>query len=212
MRLVTGKRIGQSRPELRRAVLFSFIIHALTIVATLILFKTSPKFYVPPAYHVDLVGSVEPTEIVSEQAPALPPPPEPAPKVEAKSKPSPPKPEAMPELKGREPAAPARSARQAVAVAAPQEFRSPSYVALVLDKIKRNWNPTPGAVELKAKVIFTIHRSGRVIKLDLAESSGNFYFDQAAMRAVSASSPLPPFPDGVFSMSEEFIADLMPEE
>lgn len=222
MRLATGKRIGQSGHELGLTVVFSFILHVLVLAASVIVVHSTPKFFVPPAYHVNLVD--QPAEALSPLPETPPVPAEPpAKKAEPKAATAAPKAKstAMPELASKpakkEPEGADESRdegrrRASVAVAAPQEFRSPSYVALVLDKIKRNWNPTPGAVELKAKVRFTIHRSGRVIAFDLDEASGNFYFDQAAMRAISASSPFPPFPDGVFSMSEEFIADLIPAE
>jgi TonB family protein len=46
----------------------------------------------------------------------------------------------------------------------------------------------------------------------LTESSGNFYFDQAAMRAILSSSPFPPLPEGFFKDSEVFSVDLVERE
>jgi TonB family protein len=53
---------------------------------------------------------------------------------------------------------------------------------------------------------------GRVGEAKLVESSGNFYFDQAAMRAILASSPFPPLPEGFFKEYETFSVDLMEKE
>jgi TonB family protein len=43
--------------------------------------------------------------------------------------------------------------------------------------------------------MFRILRSGRVGEVKLQESSGNFYFDQAANRSILSSSPFPQLPD-----------------
>jgi len=56
MRLLSGKRIGQSGYELALAVFFSFFIHAAIVAAALFLyFAASPKVSVPPFYSVKLV-------------------------------------------------------------------------------------------------------------------------------------------------------------
>ena len=88
--------------------------------------------------------------------------------------------------------------KEAVAVSAGQQNQLPGlagYLPLVREKISRNWNPPPGVREAKAKVMFRILRSGRVGEVKLQESSGNFYFDQAANRAILSSSPFPQLPD-----------------
>jgi len=46
----------------------------------------------------------------------------------------------------------------------------------------------------------------------LEESSGNFYFDQAAMRAILSSSPFPPLPDDFSQEFALFSVDLMENE
>jgi TonB family protein len=102
-----------------------------------------------------------------------------------------------------------------VVVASASGTRDPkfdSYLPRVFVKLEQNWNPPPGVKGAKAKVLFTILRSGRVGDFKLLESSGNFYFDQAAMRTILASSPFPPLPEGFFKDSESFIADLMEKE
>jgi TonB family protein len=102
--------------------------------------------------------------------------------------------------------------QEGVAVAVMSEtpgFSFPPYVAIVRDKVERNWNPPPGAKGATVKVVFRILRSGRVGDARLIESSGNFYFDQAAMRAILSSSPFPPLPEGFFRDYETFSVDLV---
>jgi TonB family protein len=88
--------------------------------------------------------------------------------------------------------------KEGVAVSAGQQNQLPGlsgYLPLVREKIARNWNPPPGVREAKSKVTFRILRSGRVGEVKLQESSGNFYFDQAANRSILLSSPFPQLPD-----------------
>jgi TonB family protein len=60
-------------------------------------------------------------------------------------------------------------------------------------KVQRNWRP-PGTTSLKTTIYFRIERTGRVADMRVETSSGHFTFDQAAQRAVQASSPMPPLP------------------
>ena len=56
MKLLTGKRIGQSGGELAAAVLFSFFIHIIAFVAVIFLVvQGAPRVLVPPSYRVKLV-------------------------------------------------------------------------------------------------------------------------------------------------------------
>jgi TonB family protein len=111
------------------------------------------------------------------------------------------------------PADAAGKKQESVAVASTtSEFKFPPYLAIVRDKVERNWNPPPGAKGAKVKVTFRVLRSGRVGEATLQESSGNFYFDQAAMRSILASSPFPPLPEGFFKEYETFSVDLMEKE
>jgi TonB family protein len=93
------------------------------------------------------------------------------------------------------------------------DFKYPAYLGIVRDRIQQNWNPPPGAVTAKAKVEFTVLRSGRVEgSPKLLASSGNFYFDQAAVRAILMSSPLPPMPEDFFKDYAVFTVDLLENE
>jgi TonB family protein len=123
------------------------------------------------------------------------------------------------EKKAVEETAPAQPAettskkQESVAVASTtSEFQFPPYLLIVRDKVERNWSPPPGVKGARVKVMFRVLRMGRVGEAKLVESSGNFYFDQAAMRAILASSPFPPLPEGFFKEYETFSVDLMEKE
>lgn len=243
MKLLTGKRIGQSGGELAAAVLFSFFIHIIMFSAAIFLVVQGvPRVLVPPSYRVKLVdlptdaANLPPT--MSEQAaqPAAPVVKQPAPQVKHKTKTlskvagkqAPPRSSsvsknALPELDAKKsetkaaeetaPAQPAGKKQESVAVASTtSDFQFPPYLLIVRDKVERNWNPPPGAKGAQVKVLFKVLRMGRVGEVKLVESSGNFYFDQAAMRAILASSPFPPLPEGFFKESETFSVDLMEKE
>jgi len=101
-----------------------------------------------------------------------------------------------------------------VAVTAPQQdFKDQWYLALVRDKIRQNWRPPPDAADAKARVIFTINRSGWVVdvNLDPEHTNGTFGFQQAAIRAIRASSPFPRLPEEFSKQSLQFTVDLMAE-
>jgi TonB family protein len=220
------------------AVIFSSLFHVIILAAALLIaYSIRARVYVPPFYSVKLVdlpadlSRVQPVMTPEPIAPPAPPAQKPA---EVKTRttrlPAPPKQksaapkDAMPELKAEtkqkvvpveETPQAAAKPQEAVAVTAAggaQEFPFLPYVAIVRDKVERNWNPPPGAKGATVKVLFTILRSGRVGETRLTVPSGNFYFDQAAMRAILASSPFPPLPEGFFRDHETFSVDLMERE
>jgi TonB family protein len=243
MKLLTGKRIGQSGEELSRAVLFSFLVHIIMFVAAIFLvFQGTPRVLVPPSYRVKLVALppdiANLTPAMSEQAsqptaPVVKPQEMQQTKAPSKvaGKPARPRPsavskDALPELdtkkavtKAAEETAPAQppvaaeKKHEAVAVASTtQEFQFPPYLVIVREKVERSWSPPPGVKGARVKVMFKVLRTGRVGDAKLVESSGNFYFDQAAMRAILASSPFPPLPEGFFREFETFSVDLMEKD
>lgn len=229
MRLHTGKKIGQTRADLTFALIYSFLFHALVLVASVFLYiVSSPKIHVPPYYQVKLVA--QPEEVSSKEPAAEPQKPAPQPK---KPKPAP-KPKkalpkskkaALPELAAQkqkpapEPetpvdAQPRTASSGPVAVtAAQQDFKFSWYLALVREKIGQNWRPTPDAPSARARVVFVVNRSGWVedVRPDAANSSGTFGFQQAAIRAIRSSNPFPPLPDEFSKLSVEFSVDLMAE-
>jgi TonB family protein len=94
-----------------------------------------------------------------------------------------------------------------------EDFKFPYYMAILLDKINRNWNPPPGVRGMKAKVQFTVNRSGMISgPPNLLEASGNFYFDQAAVRTIQQSNPFPPMPEEFYKQTATFSVDLMPKD
>ncbi len=104
---------------------------------------------------------------------------------------------------------------EGVAVTTPQQdFKYAWYLNQVRDKISQNWRPPPDAPDAKARVIFSINRSGWVgeVSLDAEHSTGTFGFKQAAIRAIRASNPFPSLPEEFSKQTLEFSVDLMAEQ
>lgn len=72
------------------------------------------------------------------------------------------------------------------------------YHALIGREIRKRWSPPPVSLEgqrMETVVAFSISRSGRIDgEVRLEKSSGNLFYDQAALRATMG--PLPPPPPG----------------
>jgi len=80
--------------------------------------------------------------------------------------------------------------------ALPSDFRFTYYVQRMLALIEAHWYKPPVPPGTRARVRFTILRSGAVRGIALEESSGIPSFDRAALRAMYAANPLPPLPPG----------------
>jgi protein TonB len=233
MKLYSGKRIGQSSQEFAATVVFSFFLHAVFLLAALFLYTSAvPKKYIPPFYDVKLVGQSSdllPAPSTPAAPPAAAPPPQ---KTTVKAKKTIPKPQAkkgdMPELVRQKqekpveqvqpalPAAPAQPEGRAEASpgAVKMTPEMPEFLAysnIIRRKIADNWKHLPVPKDAKVKVVFKILRSGWVDEVRLEEASGIFQFDQAAVRAIRASSPFPPFPEDIYRPFAVFSADLTPE-
>jgi protein TonB len=67
------------------------------------------------------------------------------------------------------------------------------YLAAVQRKITERWEgrAQPGRQPV---AVFEIARNGQVSKVTIEKSSGNPYYDQQALRAISEANPLPPLP------------------
>jgi TonB family protein len=80
------------------------------------------------------------------------------------------------------------------------DFRFAYYLASIRNKIGSRWVPPPGLDvrdrPARATVYFRIHRDGQISVARVESSSGNAFFDQTAMRALLAATPLPPLPAG----------------
>ncbi|UCH82742.1 MAG: TonB C-terminal domain-containing protein [Candidatus Latescibacterota bacterium] len=79
-----------------------------------------------------------------------------------------------------------------------EDFPFAYYLTTIKRKIAANWR-VPGTAqggEVHCRVYFVINKSGAIDTPVIETSSGNFLFDQAALRAVVQASPLPPLPGG----------------
>lgn len=74
------------------------------------------------------------------------------------------------------------------------EFKYSYYVERMLVTIGMNWFKPAQSVPVTPKIRFRIERDGTVTDAEVERSSGLPYVDRAALRAVLASSPLPPLP------------------
>ena len=68
------------------------------------------------------------------------------------------------------------------------------YLSAVHRKVTAEWSAR--ALEGRQPVaVFEIGRNGQVTKLSIEKSSGNPYYDQAALRAITGANPFPPLPE-----------------
>ncbi|MFZ3091009.1 MAG: TonB family protein [Nitrospirota bacterium] len=98
----------------------------------------------------------------------------------------------------------------AVSIAS-DNFKFPYYELSLRNKIERNWSPPP-LIKGSSWVRVVIGRNGRVVTTEIFESSGNTFFDQAALRAIYLSDPFPPLPDNYFGSTLMFKVGLEPKE
>lgn len=80
--------------------------------------------------------------------------------------------------------------------AIPSDFQFTYYVDRMLGLIEQRWYKPHAPPGSRARVRFTILRSGRLEGIAIEESSGVSSFDRAALRAIYAANPLPPLPHG----------------
>ncbi len=151
--------------------------------------KPEPKPVAPP----DVAPPKETPTLREPSAAKAPPKPAPAapPQPIAQTAPV----EAEPEVQGSE-----RGSANALALGAAvagldnPDFVYGYYVDQMLAMIQRNWvRPMVGS-GVEATVHYRIQRDGRIVEVRIANSSGINSFDLAALRAVQASTPLPPLP------------------
>jgi TonB family protein len=92
----------------------------------------------------------------------------------------------------------ARSGGIAVGGAGPTDEAFPYgyYLNRLLGMIESNWFRPPVPPGTTCRVLCRIDRTGRLIEAGVEESSGVPSFDRAALRAVYASAPFPPLPQG----------------
>ncbi|RMF61453.1 MAG: TonB family protein [Calditrichaeota bacterium] len=78
------------------------------------------------------------------------------------------------------------------------EFPFSYYLALIQSRIQANWEPpfdsSGRTLSKMAIVYFKIQRNGQITGVAVETGSGDYLFDQAALRAVTLANPLPPLP------------------
>ncbi len=74
------------------------------------------------------------------------------------------------------------------------DFKYPIYIDRMVAIMSMNWFKPAQLVQTNPIVHFQIQRDGTITDVALVTTSGLPYVDRAAMRAVLASSPLPPLP------------------
>jgi protein TonB len=77
-----------------------------------------------------------------------------------------------------------------------QGFPFTYYLNRVLALIESNWFRPPVPADTRCQVRCVIDRSGRLVEAGLEQESLSPAFDRAALRAVYASAPFPPLPQG----------------
>jgi TonB family protein len=141
---------------------------------------TKPKPVPPPRHNAEAPPPLK-------AKPEPPPTPAPTPEAPAPAPPSPPVPEG--------PSAQTPSLMVQPKVDTP-EFDCSLYCGMLQDKLAGQWAPPAVSSQgpVQAVIGFTIHRDGSVSNIVLDSASNDFYFNQAAMRAVLLAAPLPPLP------------------
>jgi protein TonB len=199
---------------MRNAILFSFALHVVVGVLSQAVVKFSRVRYVPrEVYSVQIVDPAQFEKPV----------PKPPPVVEKKTEPvEKEKPEELvppqrkkPKPQKKEPKAVKKTVQEEkLTDITPEEDTQPPatgdmqlsvedfpfayYLTSMKRKIAALWT-VPGTATSEEKfcrVYFQVGRSGGITALSIETSSGNFLFDQAALRAVTQANPLPPLPDG----------------
>ena len=82
-----------------------------------------------------------------------------------------------------------------------KDERYVSYTQQIKARIMRHWGYPPEArenlVEGRLLLVFTLQRSGDMIRARMLHSSGHEILDREALRAIGAASPYPSFPDHI---------------
>jgi TonB family protein len=185
-----------------RAILGSLALHALVALLAVLVGGVAPSRdrALPPMVQVQLVSAAElapmrtrpepaPEEPVEEEAPE-PETAEPVPEADAPERPRAATSDEPTPRPG--PDAARRTGPDLPLTLEGRPFPFPWYLEELVRKVQRNWRPT--TLTLSATVHFRIDRNGRLDDIEVEKSSGNFLFDQAAMRAVQAAHPLAPLP------------------
>ena len=150
-----------------------------------------PKIETPPP--PPPAAEPEPGPVLTEERPRrttapTPPPPQAAP-------PPPPRRTPPPRRSGSPFGNPLGSSQDAVIGVEDPNFTYGFYINRVVALISAQWSRPPVGSEIVQAVInFDILADGTIAEIRLVESSGSQIFDDQALRAVQAASPMPPLP------------------
>ena len=162
--------------------------------------RVEPKPVTPPPKPTKTKSVKKPAPAAVEPAPTKAKP-APAPIPEAVAAPAPPErppdpPAPEPQAKAPEPSEPGIQLVTPLMEAVALKY--PFYMNALKRKINENWSP-PGAGFAQKRellVVFTIQRDGSVRGAEIEQSSGDAFYDQAAIRSVRRATPFPPLPPG----------------
>jgi TonB family protein len=74
-------------------------------------------------------------------------------------------------------------------------FNSTSFIDQINNEIKSNWNPPLKKSSLSTKIVFSVDKTGKILEYKITQSSKNEEFDEAAVKALLSSEPLPRYTD-----------------
>lgn len=87
----------------------------------------------------------------------------------------------------------------------PEPVQKLRYLAQVQTRIRGFWSGAPfgkNSPVRPVELLFRLNRDGRIDKIAITKSSGDDYYDMAALRTVQSAIPLPPMPP---DMSEDYL-------
>ena len=189
-------------------ILFSFALHII-IIAALFLYRSEPRKFegYPTVIPIELVR-IEPVSFKAPEVEKLKP-------KQRKVKPQPKKLEGVrvekrkveeePEEQQPKQTEPPEKSNEGKSTVGSdkvrldvKEFPFSYYLSLLQSRIQVNWEPPFSSARQsllkKAIIYFKIQRNGKLTNLSIEGKSGDPRFDQAALRAVTLASPLPPLP------------------
>jgi len=184
---------------MKREIFFSACGH-LVIIASLLLLSSplgKSKIY-PTIYQVSLISlpklEVKTAEAQEQAVPKVTVKPEKAlpKKIAPKKKPPEPAKEEPNQTRQENPIQQIEGLGQATLEG--ERLESPYYAGIVFAKIKSMWRNPVEAASLQATISFKIQKDGGVTDAAIEVSSGNNFYDQAALRAVLTAGPMPPLP------------------
>lgn len=198
---------------MKKMLTLSVAFH-FTFVIVLFAVSTSWRrvFDLQSVYQVNLVTLPSPPKREVPPPPKVPPP---SPKPVVKKEPKPDKPKVVTKSlpkktevakpRAEEDSKPEQTTASVPSVPSVQmdvvapDFQFPFYLKLIHRKIGSVWSPPNIKMgdELREVVVsFTLITTGKIESIQIEKSSGNTFFDQAALRAVYMANPLPPLPRG----------------